>query len=44
MLFSGGLGGVRFTVALNDLTGLFQPKCFYDSVLQQLLTEKVYRI
>ena len=24
--FSGGLGGVRFTVGLNDLKGLFQPK------------------
>ena len=24
--FSGGLGSVRFTVVLNDLKGLFQPK------------------
>ena len=24
--FSGGLGSVTFTVELNDLKGLFQPK------------------
>jgi len=29
--FSGGLGSVRFTVGLNDLKDLFQPKWFYDS-------------
>jgi len=28
--FSGGLGSVRFTVGLDDLKGLFQPKLFYD--------------
>jgi len=28
--FSGGLGSVRFTVGLDDLTGLFQPKWLYD--------------
>ena len=30
--FSGGLGSVRFTVGLNDLKGLFQPKFFYGSM------------
>ena len=30
--FSSGLGSVRFMVGLNDLQGLFQPKCFYDSM------------
>jgi len=27
-----GLGSVRFTVGLNELEGLFQPKWFYGSV------------
>ena len=31
--FSGGLGRVRFTVGLDDLKGLFQPKQFCDSLL-----------
>ena len=31
--FIGGLGSVRFTVGLDDLKGLFQPKRFYDSVI-----------
>ena len=30
--FSGGLGSVRFTVGLDDLKGLFQPKRFCDSL------------
>ena len=30
--FSGGLGSGRFTVGLDDLKGLFQPKQFYDSI------------
>ena len=30
--FSGGLGSVRFTVGLNVLKGLFQPKWFCDSI------------
>ena len=29
----GGLGSVRFTVGLEGLKGLFQPKCCYDSIL-----------
>lgn len=29
--FSGGYGSVKFTIGLNDLKGLFQPKGFYDS-------------
>jgi len=29
--FHSGLGGVRFTVGINDLKGLFQPQCFFDS-------------
>lgn len=30
--FSAGLGSVRWMVALNDLSSLFKPKWFYDSV------------
>ena len=30
--FSGGLGSVRFTVGLDDLKGIFEPKRFYDSL------------
>ena len=30
--FSGGLGSVRLMVGLDDLTSLFQPKGFYDSM------------
>ena len=30
--FSGGLGSVSLTAALNDLKGLFQPKLFCDSM------------
>jgi len=30
--FSSGLVGVRFTVGLDDLKDLSQPKRFYDSV------------
>ena len=32
-LLASGLGSVRFTVGLDDLKGLFQPKCFYDSMI-----------
>ena len=32
---SGGLGSVRVTVGLDDLTGLFQLKSFYDSLKPQ---------
>jgi len=42
MWFSGGLGGVRLMVGLNDLKGLFHPKRFYDSltvITDQLLFE-----
>ena len=31
--FSGGLGSVRFTLGLNDLKGLFQPKRFYNPMI-----------
>jgi len=31
--FSGGLGSVRVMVGLDDLKGLFQLKCFHDSVI-----------
>jgi len=31
--FSGGFGSVRLMVGLDDLTGLFQHKLFYDSIL-----------
>ena len=30
--FSGGLGSIKFTVGLNDLKSLFQPKRFYGSI------------
>jgi len=39
--FSGGLGSARWTVGLDDLTGLFQPKWFYDS--KRLPTQGVLR-
>jgi len=29
--FTGGLGGVRLTVRLDDVKGPFQPKRFHDS-------------
>jgi len=32
MWFSGRLGSARFTVGLDDLKDLFQPKQFYDSI------------
>jgi len=31
--FSGGLDSVKLMVGLRDLTGLFQPKLFFDSIL-----------
>jgi len=31
--FSGGLGSVRFTIGLNDLKHLFQPKLYYEPVI-----------
>ena len=31
--FSGGLGSVTFKVGLDDLKGLFQPKLFYESMI-----------
>ena len=35
--FSGGLGGVRLTVGLDDLKGPFQPKGLYDSIYKGLI-------
>jgi len=35
VLFSGGLGNVRFTYGLYDLEGLFQPKQFYECILTE---------
>jgi len=32
--FSDGIGSVRFTVGLEYLKGLFQPKRFNDSILK----------
>jgi len=31
--FRGGLGSTTLKVGLDDFTGLFQPKQFYDSVV-----------
>lgn len=34
-----GLGSIKFMGGLNDLNGLFQPKCFYDSMCMVPSTE-----
>jgi len=37
VLFSCGLGSVRFMVGLDHIKGLFQPKQFYDLMILRLL-------
>lgn len=37
--FSGGLSSVWLMIGLKDLTGLFKPKQFYDSIFERALTE-----